>query len=577
MKITYSEKTNKFIISCEYSESRIVSAMPERRFRKASGTWSAPALRRNLRYMETYMSHPDIFDPQALAVFRKKLAELSVNTEAEGFPDDFKFKNTPMSHQMDALNKFYPLDAAAILFEQGLGKTYTTINLLAAWHQAGKIDAAVVVCPSSIKLVWELEIDKHSPINTTRHVLQSGKYKQADTFILEKNGFQWLIVGIEALSQGKAHEYMKHFFVGRNVAMVIDESSRIKNRTTIRTERCFEAGEMAKKRIILSGTSISEGVENWYSQFKFLDPNILGYSSFYPFRDHFCVTLSMEVAHNRFQTKIVGYKNQEELLGLVSPVAMRVEKKDALDLPDKVFMNRYVTMTKEQSRAYNMMKDEFISLARGAEYEVTTVLEQMMRLQQITGGFHPHDNSETIEPVAIGKKNAKVEETLELLDEIDGKVIVWCQFNPEIAALRTALSAADVPFVEFSGSCDDVEKAFAVDRFQNHDDVKVLIASRAAAYGLTLTAASYAIYFSQGYSYEQYAQSQDRIHRIGQTNHCVYINLLCQGTIDEKIMDALATKQGTAEGVYAGLKDYDNDEMLVKTVEDDLITIIESL
>ena len=334
---------------------------------------------------------------------------------------------------------------------------------------------------------------------------------------------------------------------------------------------------MAKKRIILSGTSITEGIENWYAQFKFLDPNILGYNSFYPFRDHFCITMSMEVAHNRFQTKIIGYKNQEELLGLVAPVAMRVEKKDALDLPEKVFMNRYVTMSKEQARAYKMMKEEFVSMARGSEYEVTTVLEQMMRLQQITGGFHPYDDSKAVSVEPIGKKNPKIEETLELLSEIDGKVIIWCQFKPEIDAVRRALDDAGISNVEFSGSCEDIEKEFAVDRFQNHDDVRVMVASRAAAYGLTLTSASYAIYFSQGYSYEQYAQSQDRIHRIGQTNHCTYIHLLCQGTVDEKVMDALALKQTTAEGIYTGLKEFGNEAVAARTVEDDLKSIVEAL
>lgn len=560
MKITYSDKTNKFIFSVEYSESKLVSALPERKYRPASNTWAAPALVRNLRYMEAHLNDPAMYDPQAYRVFSDKIRALSAPDKNEVFPPDFKFKNKPMQHQIEALNKFYPLDDVAMLFEQGLGKTYTAINLCTAWHQGGKIDAAVVVCPSSIKLVWELEIDKHCPIKTSRHVLTTGKYKKADQFILEKDGFQWLIVGIEALSQGKAHEYMKHFFVGRNVAMIIDESSRIKNRTTIRTEHCFDAGEMAKKRMILSGTSITQGIEDWYAQYKFLNPNIIGFDSYYPFRDHFCVTMSMEVSQNRFQTKVIGYRNQEELLGLVAPHTLRVEKADALDLPEKVFMNRYVTMSKEQKKAYQLMKDEYISLAHGQEYEVTTALEQMMRLQQITGGFHPHDNNTRVEPVPISKKNPKVEETIDLLGEIEGKVIVWCQFNAEIKALRAALSQNGISFVEFSGNCDDMEKAFAVDRFQNHDDVKVLIASRAAAYGLTLTAASYSIYFSQGYSYEMYAQSQDRTHRIGQQNRCTYIHLLCQGTVDEKIMAALARKQGTAENVYGGLKDHGNGD-----------------
>lgn len=574
MIIEYEERSNKFIIRTEqYSEGSIVAGMPERRYRKASRTWAAPALKRNVRYMDAHMNNPQIYSAEALEVFNRVRGSLNGGSLDESeFPADFKFKNPPMEHQMKALNKAYPLDSFALLFEQGLGKTYTTINLITAWYQAGLVDSAVIVCPSSIKLVWEKEIDKHCPIDTTRHVLASGQYKKADEFIKNKDGFQWFILGVEALSQGKAHEYMEKFFYGRKVAMAIDESSRIKNRTATRTTKCFTAGGMAKKKLILSGTSITQGVEDWYAQFFFLDKEILGYNSYYPFRDHFCVTMSMEVAPNRFQTKIIGYKNQEELMKLVGPYAMRVEKEDALDLPDKVFMNRYIEMGREQKKIYKTMEEELLSVVEGGVYEVTTILEQMMRLQQITGGFQPYDNSENVQPVPIKGRNAKVDEVVSLLEEIEGKVIIWCQFNAEIDAVAEALDKEKVSYVKFTGQSEDSEKSEAVESFQE-GNTKVFLASRAAAYGLTLTAASYAIYYSLGYSYEMYAQSQDRIHRIGQKDKCTYIHLVCQGTVDEKVLSALEIKRDTAAQVYQSLKNQDGAEVKVKDEVDNLLDV----
>ncbi len=345
-----------------------------------------------------------------------------------------------------------------IFFEQGLGKTFTSINLVSAWRMTNNVDSVVVICPSSIKLVWQEELDKHCPIPTQRHVLVAGKYKAADKFIEEREDFQWLMVGVEGLSQGKAIDYVKRFMLGRRCAVIIDESSRIKTPNKARTDRCIELGKMAKKRIILSGTSITQGVEDLYTQYKFLNPEILGYDSFYSFRAQYCNTMQMEVGHNRYVTKIVGYKNEDELIKTIGPFTARVEKADVLDLPPKVFTNRYVVMNPTQRKMYRDMKDELFAEINGLEYEVTTVLEQMLRLQQITGGHYPHDNGEQVVPKPIPGKNPKIEELMAVLDEISGKAIIWCQFRSEIELVSKALQKANIGHVEFHGGRTEDEK-----------------------------------------------------------------------------------------------------------------------
>jgi SNF2 family DNA or RNA helicase len=569
ISVNYDAKANKFLIKCGPEFNALVMGLPDRRFRKGSRVWAAPALRRNVMYMAKHINNPQMFSQEALAIFNVRRAELQEKPKGENkFPVWYDFKNSPMPHQNDALHKYFPLNEAGIFFEQGLGKTFTSINLAAAWRMTDQIDAVVVICPSSIKLVWQEELDKHCPIDTQRHVLTSGKYKAADKFIGEKTDFQWLMVGIEGLSQGKAYEYVNKFMSGRRVAIILDESSGIKTPGKTRTDRCIAFGKMAVKRVILSGTSITQGIEDLYTQFQFLNPNIIGYESFYSFRAQYCVTMSIEVQEDKWVQKIVGYKNEGELMSLIKPFATRVEKIDVpdLNLPPKTFTNRCIPMNPTQKRLYAEMRDELTITAAGVEgeidldsiepsYEAVSVLEQSLRLQQITGGHYPWNTGEKIVPEPIPGVNPKIKELMSIIEQISGKLIIWCQFRPEIELVANALRGKGVSFVEFHGGCDDTEKKFAVHAIQKDPTVKVFLATRAAAYGLTLTEASTAVYYSQGYSLEQYAQSQDRIHRIGQDDHCNYIHLVCDKTIDIKIIRALADKKSVADLIYSLVKE----------------------
>lgn len=556
MIINFEEKTNKFIIQCSPEENALVQGLPDRRFRKGSRTWGAPALSRNIRYMRQYMNNPQMYSEEALKALTRNID--GAPSQLKGFPSWYKFKNSPMKHQMDTMNKAIDQNQYAILFEQGLGKTYTTINLATAWRMQGDIDAVVVVCPSSIKLVWESELEEHCPLPTQTHALMAGKYKKADQFIETKNEFPWFVIGIEALSQGNAHAYLERFLLSRRCLMVIDESSRIKTPNKTRTDRCINFGKLATKRLILSGTAVTQGIEDLYTQYKFLNPDILGFDSFYTFRSHYCILMNMEVARDKYVQKITGYQNEDELIKSVDPYTSRVEKADALDLPEKIFQNRYTEMSPKQKKLYTDMKDELFSEINGQEYEVSTILEQMLRLQQITGGFYPHDDGENVIPKPIPGKNPKVEELISLMDEVQDKVVIWCQFRSEIEAVSTALRKKRISLVEFHGGCDDLEKKHAVHAFRNDPDVKVFLATRAAAFGLTLIEASTSIYYSQGYSLEDYSQSQDRIHRIGQNDHCNYIHLVCPKTVDTKIITALKNKQSLANMVYESMKDKDD-------------------
>lgn len=560
MQISHDKKTNCFLLSTAFGSGdlALVQAMPERRFRKAQCDWSAPALMRNVRHMAKHMGDRSLYTDEAWQVYseiKKKIDDADAfNTEP--LPSWYRFKEPPLQHQRAALDKFYGRDVAALLFEQGLGKTYTAINLACAWNLNGEIEGMLVLCPSSIRLVWEHELEKHSPIPVDVHVHAAGKNAAADKFSASPSPFACLVMGIESLSQGSGVNIAKNFLLSRKCAIVVDESSRIKNPTSLRTDRCIELADFSRKRVILSGTSVTQGIEDWYSQFRFLDGNILGFDSFYSFRDYFCTTATIEVSRNRFVSKIVGYQNEAELAELVAPHAMRVEKKDALDLPDKVFTVRHVEPTKAQWKLYNEMR-EFMAVDIDTDdaYLVENALEQRLRLMQITGGFKPHDDGETVQAVPIDGKNPKVEAVVEIAEELNGKkFVVWCQFHAEVQAVADALATAGVQAVQFHGKMSDEEKRASDRAFKEDPRVQAMIATRAAAYGLTWTAASYAVYFSQSYSLEEYSQSLDRIHRIGQANKCTYIHLAIANTIDVDVARALANKQNIATMAYESIK-----------------------
>jgi len=557
MKITYENKSNKFVIQCEAHENRIVMGLSDKRFRKASRTWGVPALRRNIEYMRQHMNNSTMYSEEALAIYNNPLK--TPNQIKQLFPSWYKFKKfQPMKHQQVSLDHAINMDEYGLFYEQGLGKTFTTINLATAWRMNNQINAVVVVCPSSIKLVWEDELEDHCPIDHQVHAMMAGKYKKVDKFLEEPNDFKWLIVGVEALSQGGAIDYMKKFLMTHNCLMVIDESSTIKTPNKTRTDRCIDAGLLAKKRMILSGTSITQGIEDLYTQLRFLNPDIIGFNSFFTFRANYCVTMTQEVGFKNGRPitvqKIIGYQNEDELIKSISPYVTRVEKVDALDLPEKVYQKRYVEMSKQQLKVYTEMKQELFMEVGGQEYEVTTVLEQMLRLQQITGGFYPFDDGEKIIAEPIPGKNAKIEELKKVMEETQGKVVIWCMFRHEIEAVAEALRKMEIKTVQFHGGCDDTEKKFAVHSFRKDPEVKVFLATKAAARGLTLIEASTSIYYSVGYSLEDYEQSQDRIHRIGQTDPCTYIHLICPRTIDVKALIALRDKKNVAQIVYDSLK-----------------------
>jgi SNF2 family DNA or RNA helicase len=285
-----------------------------------------------------------------------------------------------------------------------------------------------------------------------------------------------------------------------------------------------------------------------YSQMNFLNPKILGASSFYAFQSRYAKVQRRTMGSHSFN-HVVGFQRLDELTERLKDHSYRVRKEDCLDLPDKVYMKREVNLTQEQSKAYEQMKR--LALARLDNGDLATtqnVLTQIMRLQQICLG-HLTDDEGQLHELKSNRQN----ELLDICDEIQGKAIIWATWTHDIRSIAKALrDRSSVPAVAtLHGETPDSERQQIVESFQDRQsELRFLVGHpKTGGYGLTLTAANTVIYYSNSYDLELRLQSEDRAHRIGQENKVTYIDLISPKTIDERIVNALRGKIKIADTI----------------------------
>jgi len=257
--------------------------------------------------------------------------------------------------------------------------------------------------------------------------------------------------------------------------------------------------------------------------------------------------------------QIVGYQNLDELNGIIEPFSYRVRKEDCLDLPDKVYTRRTVELTPEQKKLYEQMKSMALAIVEGEDgglISAPTVLTQILRLQQVCSGFAKLEDGRMVE-VPTNKLN----ELMSALQEIDGKVIIWGNFTHDLELIQKALAKeyGEDSVELFYGATPADDRQLIVERFQDPaNPLRFFVGQpRTGGYGLTLTEAKTVIYYSNGYDLEVRLQSEDRAHRIGQTNKVTYIDIVAENTVDEKVIRALRDKIDISSRVLAeGYKEW---------------------
>lgn len=489
---------------------------------------------------------------------------------------DYVFKTKPFKHQEEVFNASRDREFYALLMEQGTGKTKVTIDTAAWLYSQGKIDAMMVIAPNGVQRNWIInEVPAHMPdyINAKCAWYASQLSKKEEESLCKvldlENGLKIVAMNIEAMATQKGPQFLKKFLLNFRTLLVIDESSTMKNPKAIRTKNLLKLSVHAKYKRILTGTPVTQGPLDLFTQFTFLDSQILRCQSYYAFRNKYAIMREMRTNGRSFQV-VQGYTNVEGLTNLISPHSYRITKSDCLDLPEKLYCKRYVELTPAQRSLYNSLKKEVLAEFNGMTMSAPLALTKLLRLQQIVGGFFvpdkeiSHDNFlndcdsidivrnmvGNVKPEPIDKVNPRVESLIELLEETNGKVIIWARFRAEISAICEAIAASfgRESTVEYHGGVDNQTRSDNIQRFQNEDACRFFVGHvQAGGKGLTLHAATTVVYFSNDFSLENRLQSEDRAHRIGQTKNVTYIDMIAVNTLDEKIVSTLRSKKSVAD------------------------------
>jgi SNF2 family DNA or RNA helicase len=356
-----------------------------------------------------------------------------------------------------------------------------------------------------------------------------------------------LIMNIEAFSTQRGAEFARKFIFSGSCFMVVDESTTIKNHAARRTKNIMKIAKLAKYRRIMTGSPVTKSPLDLYSQLEFLGGWILDQSNYYAFRARYAVIVQRNVGTHSFQ-HIIRYQRLDELQDKLKDCSTRVLKSDCLDLPEKLYTKRTVAMTPEQLKAYVEMKKSAITFFENNPMTAASVLTQMIRLHQITCGHVKTDDGE-IKTI----KNNRIKELLQVLQETDGKVIIWAVYRHDIQTIEKEIANeyGKESVASYYGDTKDSIRQSIVDDFMAVDsDLRFFIGNpKTGGYGLTLTSSHTVVYYSNDYSLEVRMQSEDRAHRIGQTNKVTYVDLMAEGTIDEKIVKALNNKIDLASQV----------------------------
>jgi SNF2 family DNA or RNA helicase len=492
-------------------------------------------------------------------------------------------KTKGMKHQLRGLDASEGKRNFAFFMEQGTGKTWTTLADAERCFTGNKIDALLVFAPKGIHTNWVLrEIPQHLGIASVSYAwsgpVKTKKQKEGLAKLYTPEArfsvptIRILSINFEAMLRPEGQEVVREFINSFRVMAVVDESKKIGNPKTKRTENIVKAGREATARRILSGKPLTKAPMDLFSQFDFLKEGLLGTTSYRAFVSEYAVLLDPKspqmqglirkmgakaafaqvVATEKVVDEVTGavverkqYKNLDKLATMIAPHVFRVRKADCLELPPKVYKKVYFDMSDAQQRVYDELKEELAYVSKTEGPQSFVAIAARSKMQQCTSGYvNVHGKPELMPP----EDNPRMQEYLNVIDDIpeDKSFITWAIGREEIRQICAALEAEGISYVEYHGGVSDDDREKAIDDFQK-GRVRAFVCNKAAYAGLTLTRATYSLYYSCDFDNDVRGQSEDRCHRIGTTESVLYVDFIARGTINEDVAASLAFKDHIAD------------------------------
>ena len=470
---------------------------------------------------------------------------------------DYKYKTKPYQHQHDVLMLSWDKESWAYFMEMGTGKSKVCIDNAAMLRECDEIDTFIVVAPKGVYRNWaNLEIPAHMPDRIREGSLMAiwrptpprALKQDLLSFMEPSKNFRILVMNIEALSTVKGQKFLVGVLKASRALLAIDESTAIKSPKASRTKALIKISELAKYKRILTGFPVTQSPMDLWAQCRFLDKTFLGDcgDNYFQYQYRYAVMKKQSVGTHSFN-RVVGYRNLEELSGFLKNFSSRVMKEECLDLPAKIYTQRSVTLSGDQVRIYDELKKYALAHIEDEEFmTANNVMTQLLRMQQVLSGHAKIDDGDVIDI-----KDNRLNELMDCLEEVEGKVIIWSRFRYDVKRITEALSKKYGPrsTVNYFGDTSDEARSTAIENFQEGDARFFVGNPQTGGYGITLTAAQTVIYFANSFDLAIRMQSEDRAHRIGQTEHVNYIDLISEGTIDEQIVKALRNKMDIASVV----------------------------
>ena len=468
---------------------------------------------------------------------------------AKGLPRGawaFNYKTQPYEHQKQAFGHSRHKEFFGLLMEMGTGKTKVLIDTAFDLHNQGLIDTVLVIAPNGVHRQWvEEQLPVHASAEYEAMAYQSGmgvKLAKSWRRLCEQQrpGLTFLTMAYESLVSKPAKDAVQNLLGTKKVLWILDESHKIKNPSAARTKFILKWAYFAAYRRIATGTPLTQSVEDYYTQLKFLSPDILAQSSYWAFRNRYCLLQPIPGAPPGAM-RVSGYRDLLDLRDRIEGSTYEVTKAQCLDLPPKIYRTREVELTSEQQRLYRQLKDLLLAeIEDGTIVTATLAITRMMKLQQVVNGHLTDEEGKTHR-----MEQRRTAAVLEQLEE-SPRAIVWARFREDLFLLRDSLEANGHDCGLLYGDTPSDERR----RLVEPGAVDVLIANpQVAGVGLNLAHWSHAIYYSNSFNAADRWQSEDRTHRIGQGEACVYTDLIAKGTIDRHILRALRDKKNLADSL----------------------------
>jgi SNF2 family DNA or RNA helicase len=383
---------------------------------------------------------------------------------------NYKFKTKPYAHQITALEKSWNKIAYGYFMEMGTGKSKVLVDNIAMLYDAGKINGALIIAPKGVYRNW---YSSEIPIHLASHIQHKMVLWTASTSKTKDKEYQQLfesdydlhilVMNVEAFSTKKGIDFASKFLRTHKTIMAVDESTTIKTPSAKRTKAIVDLGTKAHYRRILTGSPVTKSPLDLYTQCAFLHEDLLGFSSFYAFRNRYAHMIDRNFGGRRVQ--IVGsYQRLDELADILNKFSYRVLKEDCLDLPEKIYIKREIELTDEQEKAYATMKSAALASIKGKLATAPHVLTQMMRLHQITCGHLKTDEGDITE-----LKSNRLDELMDVLEEVEGKAIIWANYIYDIEHIVAEIKKkyGDDSVVQYYGAIASDQRQTNIEKFQD--------------------------------------------------------------------------------------------------------------